>query len=264
MTISNASITPAPAQASLLRFPANSLNNTYYLVRAGLSVSEERNITLTNPVWKTGGICGLSRTGIQQIINETLPALKELGACEDGCWLWPSITSSAYQTAEILASQLILGRNRIVPEYSFLDKRGLGDLEDLPLDQVEQQVADADRLDARWRPTPGTDGTPNESMTDVLVRMRQVISITETQYAGEDVLFISPDSYNLSALQAALLGIDLRFHSQFAVRPGQVRRLQLSDRSFDDRPRQVACPDPPQCRGLSVSPAFAPPTGLPP
>ena len=27
-----------------------------------------------------------------QVIRETMPALKALGACQGSCWLWPSIT----------------------------------------------------------------------------------------------------------------------------------------------------------------------------
>ena len=27
-----------------------------------------------------------------QVIKETMPALKALGACQGSCWLWPSIT----------------------------------------------------------------------------------------------------------------------------------------------------------------------------
>ena len=38
---------------------------------------------------------------------------------------------------------------------SFLDKRGLGALEDLPLDRAREQVAQGDAQDARWRPVPG-------------------------------------------------------------------------------------------------------------
>jgi broad specificity phosphatase PhoE len=64
----------------------------------------------------------------------------------------------------------------------------------------------------RRRARAGYDGTPNESVEDVLVRMRQVLSITETQYDGETVVFVAPDSSVLSVLQAALLGVDLRDH----------------------------------------------------
>jgi len=35
---------------------------------------------------------------------------------------------------------------------------------------------------ADWRPPKGSDGTPHESVADVLVRGRQVLSICETQY----------------------------------------------------------------------------------
>ena len=58
-----------------------------------------------------------------QVIRETFPALEALDACAGGCWLWPSITQRSYQTAELLSSLLGLGRNRIVPEFSFLDPR---------------------------------------------------------------------------------------------------------------------------------------------
>ena len=51
----------------------------------------------------------------------------------------------------------------------------------------------------------------------------QVMSITETQYSGESVIIISPDSDNLSILQAALLGLDLRQHKEFAFQPGEVK-----------------------------------------
>lgn len=47
----------------------------------------------------------------------------------------------------------------------------------------------------------GVDGTPNESVADVMVRGRQLLSICETQYLGETILIISPDSANLSILQ---------------------------------------------------------------
>lgn len=62
----------------------------------------------------------------------------------------------------------------------------------------------------------------------MLVRVRQLMSITETQYSGSDVLIVSPDSDNLSVLQAAVLGFDLRSHRDFAFAPGEARELQLA------------------------------------
>lgn len=63
------------------------------------------------------------------------------------------------------------------------------------------QVLEGDLLDAYWRPPKGYDGTPNESAADVLTRMRQLLSICETQYSGEDVVIVAPDSDTLSILQ---------------------------------------------------------------
>ncbi|GIL85701.1 hypothetical protein Vretimale_13189 [Volvox reticuliferus] len=209
-----------PCHAALVRFPADQLNNRYFLVRAGESYNESVDEPLTNPVWKTSEKHGLSELGKQQVLLGLVPELERIGACGDGCWLWPSITQNAYQTAEVVAFQLGIGRSRIVPEYSFLDARGLGALETLRLGEAQQAVAAGDLLDADWRPPKGTDGTPHESSQDVMVRMRQALSITETQYFGEDVLFVSPDSDCLSVLQAAVLGVDLREHRRFSFRCG--------------------------------------------
>lgn len=60
------------------------------------------------------------------------------------------------------------------------------------------------------KPPPIDDGTPNESVSDVFVRVTQLMSILETQYSKDTVIIVSPDSDNLSVLQAGLLGIDLR------------------------------------------------------
>ncbi|GLI70275.1 hypothetical protein VaNZ11_015207, partial [Volvox africanus] len=236
-----------PSHAALVRFPADQLNNRYFLVRAGESYNESVGEPLTNPVWKTSEKHGLSELGKQQVLLGLVPELERLGACGDGCWLWPSITQNAYQTAEVVAYQLGIGRSRIVPEYSFLDARGLGALETLRLEEAQHAVAAGDLLDADWRPPKGTDGTPHESSQDVVVRMRQALSITETQYFGEDVLFVSPDSDCLSVLQAAVLGVDLRNHRRFAFRPGEVRPLLLSTEAFDASPLSFSCPDPPRC-----------------
>eukprot|EP00877_Chromochloris_zofingiensis_P005800 jgi/Chrzof1/15220/Cz09g31320.t1 len=225
-------LAPPPSLAALVQFPANELHNRYYLVRAGESEAESRDSVLTNPVWKTSMFAGLSGRGKAQVVRQTVPALQSLGVCggddDNGsnssssgggsCWLWPSITQNAYQTAEVVAYLLGVGRNRIVPEYSFLDARGVGALDGATLQKAQDQLVAGDELDANWRPPAGYDGTPNESSADVLTRMTQVMSITETQFSGEDIVFIAPDSDTLSILQAAVLGIDLRRHPNYTFR----------------------------------------------
>ncbi len=52
--------------------------------------------------------------------------------------------------------------------------RGVGTLEGLSYESANQQLQEGDSLSPNWRPRLGTDGTPNESSQDVLIRVRQV------------------------------------------------------------------------------------------
>lgn len=72
------------------------------------------------------------------------------------------------------------------------------------------QVYASDSLSPNMKPPPVDDGTPNESVSDVFVRVTQLMSILETQYSGDTVIIVSPDSDNLTILQAGLIGLDLR------------------------------------------------------
>lgn len=85
---------------------------------------------------------------------------------------YPSITQNSYQTAEVLAALQGVGRNRVVGEFSFLDARGVGELERLPLGETAAALAAGDALSPTWRPNPNVDGTVHESSNDVLVRVR--------------------------------------------------------------------------------------------
>lgn len=67
-----------------------------------------------------------------------------------------------------------------------------------------------DAISANLRPPPFTDGTVNESVRDVFVRVTQLMSILETQYFNETIVIVAPDSDNLSVLEAGLTGLDLR------------------------------------------------------
>lgn len=72
------------------------------------------------------------------------------------------------------------------------------------------QVYASDSVSSTTKPPPIGDGTPNESVADVFVRVTQLMSILETQYSGDTVIIVSPDSDNLTVLQAGLIGLDLR------------------------------------------------------
>ena len=67
------------------------------------------------------------------------------------------------------------------------------------------------------------------------------------QYSMASVIFISPDSDNLSILQAALLGMDLRRHAELGLRPGEVRAVELATESPALYSGKVTCARPPNC-----------------
>ncbi|KAJ4829076.1 hypothetical protein Tsubulata_030975 [Turnera subulata] len=208
LSISSPLRPPVAGARGLFQMPPFKLVNRYYLVRAGESTFETLGVINTNPVEKTSVDSGLSEKGKKQAVKAALQ-LKEMGACNGDCWIWPSITQRAYQAAEIIAAVNGIGRSRIVPEFSFLDARGLGAYEGRKLEAVSE-VYESDTISPRNKPPPTYDGTPNESVADVFVRVTQLMSILETQYSGETIIIVSPDSDNLTVLQAGLVGLDLR------------------------------------------------------
>ncbi|XP_027125095.1 uncharacterized protein [Coffea arabica] len=231
----------------LFQMPPFRLSNRYFLVRAGESEYESLGIINTNPVAKTSVDSGLSKEGKKQTAKAAL-ALKAMGACEANCWIWPSITQRAYQAAEIIAAVNGISRSHIVPEYSFLDARGLGAYEGKNLDSISEVYA-SDSLSPNIKPPPIDDGTPNESVSDVFVRVTQLMSILETQYSEDTVIIVSPDSDNLTILQAGLVGLDLRRHRDLSFGPGEVRFVDTSSIPTYKQPASAVykCVNPPNC-----------------
>ncbi|XP_040987358.1 uncharacterized protein LOC121235151 [Juglans microcarpa x Juglans regia] len=238
---------PVADARGLFQMPPFRLSNRYFLVRAGESEYESLGIINTNPVAKTSVDSGLSEKGKKQTLRAAFE-LKAMGACENGCWIWPSITQRAYQAAEIIASVNRVSRSYIVPEYSFLDARGLGAYEGKNLDSVSEVYA-SDSISTRIKPPPIDDGTPNESVADVFVRVTQLMSILETQYSGDTVIIVSPDSDNLTILQAGLVGLDLRRHRDLSFAPGEVRFVDASSIPTYKQPASALykCLNPPNC-----------------
>ncbi|KAF7135444.1 hypothetical protein RHSIM_Rhsim08G0171100 [Rhododendron simsii] len=239
--------TPITEARGLFQMPPPRLSNRYFLVRAGESEFESRGIINTNPVAKTSMDNGLSEKGKKQTVKAALE-LKAMGACDQNCWIWPSITQRAYQAAEVIAAVNGVNRSCIVPEYSFLDARGLGAYEGKSLESVSEVYA-SDSLSQNIKPPPIDDGTPNESVADVFVRVIQLMSILETQYSEDTVVIVSPDSDNLTILQAGLLGLDLRRHRDLSFGPGEVRFVDPSSIPTYKQPASglYKCLNPPSC-----------------
>ncbi|KAE9610068.1 hypothetical protein Lal_00006864 [Lupinus albus] len=246
--VSFTSISESVATArGLFQMPPPRLSNRYFMVRAGESEFESMGVINTNPVAKTSVDNGLSQRGKKQSIRAAFD-LKEMGACDKSCWIWPAITQRAYQTAEIIAAVNAVPRSYIVPEYSFLDARGLGAYEGKNLESVSEIYA-SDAISRNTKPPPIDDGTPNESVADVFVRVTQLMSILETQYSGDTVVIVSPDSDNLTILQAGLIGLDLRRHRELSFAPGEVRFVDTNDIPIYKQPPSAVykCFNPPIC-----------------
>ncbi|XP_008801080.2 uncharacterized protein LOC103715279 isoform X1 [Phoenix dactylifera] len=238
----------AAGARGLFRMPPARLANRYFLVRAGESEYERAGVVRTNPVAKTAMDSGLSPEGARQAARAALE-LKKMGACDDSCWIWPSITQRSYQAAEVIASVNGVDRSRIVPEYSFLDARGLGAFEGRRLGSIAE-VYESDGISPNIKPPPIDDGTPNESVEDVFVRVTQLMSILETQYSGDTIIIVSPDSDNLTVLQAGLVGLDLRRHSDLFFGPGEIRFVDPDGIPDYKQPASAVykCTNPPSCK----------------
>ncbi|KAK4533037.1 hypothetical protein CCYA_CCYA15G3894 [Cyanidiococcus yangmingshanensis] len=206
------------------------LQNTYFLVRAGESIADARGTVESNPVDKTSvAKSGLTARGAKEARMAAEQLVQQLGFCQQRtqCWIWPSMTLNAYETGEIIGDKAALGHERIVPEFSYLDKRGLGAYNGASLREVIPRLHAQDRVNAQRRPPPGEDGTPPESIFDVFIRVRQLLSKLETQYGaqGADVVIVAPDTYTLSILECMLNGEPLEQFDQHLFAPGEVHRI---------------------------------------
>lgn len=128
-------------------------------VRAGECGADAAGIGCSNPVNKQSQYAELTSLGKQQVIKRLTPSLASLTE-NASAWLWAATNSSSYQTAEILAATLELGRSRLVPEYSFLDPRGLGALDEKPFAEVLPILQQGDASSALWKPPRGQSYTP--------------------------------------------------------------------------------------------------------
>lgn len=73
------------------------------------------------------------------------------------------------------------------------------------------------------RPPPNDDGTPAEILSDQVVRVRQLLSVTETLAAGDVVVLVFPDGTGPALLSCLIGGIPLSRVHELDFAPGEVR-----------------------------------------
>jgi hypothetical protein len=94
-----------------------------------------------------------------------------------------SLAASAIDTAQIVGDALDLGRDRIVPEFTFLDPRGIGQWDMYRYSTTMPAIWALDDMEAGpkgtgARPPANQDSTPNETLADQAVRLMQLMSGT--------------------------------------------------------------------------------------
>lgn len=184
---------PSPAYAGgLLQFPISEktqpLKNKYHFMRAAPSELEMEGIYSTNPLFLTNRENAMHPSGEKVV-------LKALDKIKRETDLFPtvayhSLAANGMDTGDLIARELKLGREKLLPEFTYLDQRGVGQWDSGDETLVKPAVWALDYLEAGekgmgGRPPANTDGTPNESLGDQFIRLRQFLSLQESRTAGK-------------------------------------------------------------------------------
>ncbi|GMI46313.1 hypothetical protein TrCOL_g2785 [Triparma columacea] len=101
-----------------------------------------------------------------------------------------------------------------------MDGRGAGLYNGLPLNTTSLGLLALDEEGGRV--PEKEDGTPSEVLSDVMVRLRQLMSVLETQYGGESILLVFNDGVTGGVLMAAMAGEGLEKGWKAEMEPGEV------------------------------------------
>lgn len=227
------------AAPGLVQFPCNHrLMNTYHFMRSGQSLLESEDFISTNPLLLTNREDALSPLGIHQVQD----ACKSMMALDiNPSVVKYSLAAKSIDSANIVASEMKIGRNRIVPEYTFMDPRGIGKWDMQRLSVTEEAVWAMDHArtgkDGRGGlPPSNDDGTPNETLSDQATRLRELLSLLETHCSGDTILLIFPDGTGPALLSALIAGIPFSRVHELNFAPGEIRFNVTYDRVLEDMP----------------------------
>lgn len=159
----------------------------YILLRPGETTFEAAGIVDSNPINKGVSERGLTSKGREQV-RKSVEAMKARGISDPVVFFDSGARAS--QTADIVASELLISRNRMEPEFRWLEARGLGALDGAEISQASAQIRSLDELDISNGAEPSEDGTPADSVNDVFSRMRNTIAKIENTYGAGDFIII--------------------------------------------------------------------------
>jgi hypothetical protein len=218
---------PTVANAGgLLQFPvtpACPLKNIYHFLRAGPSELEMEGIYSTNPLFLTNRDNAMHSSGTD-VILQALQLLRQ----QPPTVAYHSLAANGMDTGDLVARELKLGREKLLPEFTYLDPRGIGIWNDSDERTVKPAIWALDYLEAGdrgmgGRPPPHVDGTPNETLNDQFVRLRQFLSLQESRTAGDVILVIFPDGTGPALLSCMIAGIPYKDCHVLEYQPGEVR-----------------------------------------
>ena len=177
-----AASTAAPADASglLLLPPTKPLTNRYVLVRAGESRSEADGVIETNAARKFLFSNGLTEEGAKQASAAADAVARVFGDAGGPPVVRYATARHCKQTADILGARLAVPSSKLLPEADLLDARGYGAHEGEGLWRVPELWAQYDAKSRYAKPPEAEDGSYAESVEDVYVRVREVLSVCET------------------------------------------------------------------------------------
>mmetsp|Transcript_37887 Transcript_37887/g.43275 ORF Transcript_37887/g.43275 Transcript_37887/m.43275 type:complete len:364 (+) Transcript_37887:109-1200(+) len=216
----------AHGQGGLIKFPCTRpLGNTYHFIRAGQTLLEAEDILSTNPLFVTNREAALSPKGVKQV-EQAATFLKSNNIFLTSIRF--AIGANSAESADIIGRELNVGRSNIVPEYNYLEPRAVGEWDKEDLERTQAAVWAMDVLEAgetgrEGQPPPNEDGTPNEILADVAVRLVQLLSVMETQYSGDTVLVIGCDGTTLALMSCMISGIPFNRVHELEFLPGEVR-----------------------------------------
>jgi len=210
----------------LVQFPCKDHDflNTYHFFRAGESLLDEEGVWSTNPLFLTNKETALTEKGIDQV-TEMCKELRSDGAAPTVVRY--SLAAAATDSSNIIGKELKVGRERIVPEFKYMDPRAIGAWDTSQLDVTKDAVwaLDVDEAGTNGvggRPPSNEDGTPHETLSDQVVRLQNLLSVLETQYSGDTILLVFPDGTGPALLTCLIGGIPLNRVHEFEYLSGEV------------------------------------------